>query len=230
VTAPAAAGRAPWSPPRWLHPAAVVVAAAPAAWCVVTVLTDLFGSTRFWGADPVKEVEHFLGEWALKFLVACLAVTPLRGLTGWNWLARYRRSLGLLAFAYAVLHLTAWVTLDIALDWPTLVSDLTERWYIIVGMTALLLMVPLAVTSTRGWIRRLGTRWTALHRLVYVSAVLGVVHFWMSVKKDIREPLAFAVVLGLLLAYRAWKLRSARSPSPRPASRPSSRPSSAPST
>jgi methionine sulfoxide reductase heme-binding subunit len=154
------------------------------------------------GPNPVEALVHFTGIWALRLLLLTLAVTPLRRLTGLGWLLRFRRMLGLFAFFYAVLHFTAYLVLDRALMWQEIVRDLTERPYIMVGFAALVLLVPLAVTSTRGWVRRLGRRWQQLHRAVYLIAVLGVLHFVWLVKADIREPLIYGGVLAGLLAFR----------------------------
>jgi sulfoxide reductase heme-binding subunit YedZ len=171
------------------------------------------------GPNPVEEVIHVTGSWALRLLLATLAVTPLRRLTGWPWLVRFRRMLGLFVFFYAALHFSAYLVLDRALVWDDIVADLTERPYIMVGFAALVLLVPLAATSTRGWVRRLGRRWQTLHRAVYVIAVLGVLHFLWLVKADTLEPLIDGAVLALLLAFRVpwgrlagrWNLGSERS-------------------
>ena len=157
------------------------------------------------GADPVAEIEHRLGLWALRFLVLALAVTPLRQLTGWAVLVRFRRMLGLYAFAYATLHLAAYVGLDLRGYWTQLFEDIAKRPYITVGFLAWLLLVPLAVTSTTGWIRRLGRHWARLHTLVYAIGVLAVLHFWWLVKSDIREPALYAGLVALLLGWRIWK-------------------------
>lgn len=157
------------------------------------------------GADPVAEIEHRLGLWALRFLVLALAVTPLRQLTGWAVLVRFRRMLGLYAFAYATLHLAAYVGLDLRGYWTQLFEDIAKRPYITVGFLAWLLLVPLAVTSTTGWIRRLGRNWARLHTLVYAIGVLAVLHFWWLVKSDIREPALYAGLVALLLGWRIWK-------------------------
>ena len=157
------------------------------------------------GADPVAEIEHRLGLWALRFLVVALAVTPLRQLTGWAVLVRFRRMLGLYAFAYATLHLAAYVGLDLRGYWTQLFEDIAKRPYITVGFLAWLLLVPLAVTSTTGWIRRLGRNWARLHTLVYAIGVLAVLHFWWLVKSDIREPALYAGLVALLLGWRIWK-------------------------
>ena len=157
------------------------------------------------GADPVAEIEHRLGIWALRFLMITLAITPLRQLTGWNVLVRFRRMLGLYAFAYASLHFSAYLGLDLRGYWMQVFEDITKRPYITVGFLAWLLLVPLAVTSTTGWIKRLGRNWARLHKLVYLIAVLAVLHFWWLVKSDVREPALYAGIAALLLGWRAWK-------------------------
>ena len=157
------------------------------------------------GADPVAELEHRLGLWALRFLMLALAITPLRQLTGWNVLVRFRRMLGLYAFAYASLHLSAYLGLDLRGYWTQIFEDIAKRPYITVGFIAWLLLVPLAITSTTGWIKRLGRNWARLHMLVYAVAVLAVLHFWWLVKSDIREPALYAGIAALLLGWRLWK-------------------------
>ena len=170
------------------------------------------------GADPVAAIEHELGLWALRLLLATLAVTPLRQLSGQPQLLHVRRMLGLWAFAYASLHFAAWLVLDLRGWWNQVLADIVERPYITVGFAAWLLLVPLAVTSTRGWMRRLGRSWGRLHRLVYAIAALAVLHFWWVVKSDFREPLLYAAILALLLGWRiARRLRQA--PRSRPAAR-----------
>lgn len=179
------------------------------------------------GAEPVKELVHFYGDWVLRFLIATLLITPVRRITGWNWLQKYRRRFGLIAFTYACLHLLSYVFVDIQLDWSILLGDFTKRWYIIIGMAAFAMLVALAVTSTAAAVRRLGKRWVVLHRLVYAIVVLGTLHFWMSVKSDIREPALYGLIFAVLLGYRAWyALRSRWS---RPDSNRSRQPNSAPS-
>lgn len=157
------------------------------------------------GADPVAEVEHRLGLWALRLLLVALAVTPLRQVTGQPVLLRFRRMLGLYAFAYASLHFAAYLVLDLRGYWAQVFEEIVKRPYITVGFAAWLLLVPLAVTSTQGWIRRLGRNWARLHKLVYAIAVLAVLHFWWLVKSDIREPMLYAAILAVLLGWRVWK-------------------------
>lgn len=157
------------------------------------------------GADPVAEIEHRLGLWALRFLMLALAITPLRQLTEQPVLVRFRRMLGLYVFAYACLHFSAYLVLDLRGYWTQIFEDIAKRPYITVGFTAWLLLLPLAITSTKGWIKRLGRNWGRLHKLVYAVGVLAVLHFWWLVKSDIREPLLYAVILAVLLGWRGWK-------------------------
>lgn len=159
------------------------------------------------GADPVATIEHRLGEWALRLLLVTLAVTPLRQLTGQAVLIRFRRMLGLYAFAYATLHFAAYLVLDLGGYWTLIFEEIAKRPYMTVGFAAWLLLVPLALTSTTAAIRRLGRRWVRLHRLVYLIAVLAVLHLWWikSAKNDLAEPAVYAAILGVLLGWRAWK-------------------------
>jgi sulfoxide reductase heme-binding subunit YedZ len=154
-------------------------------------------------ANPIEFITHTTGWWTLAFLLITLSVTPARRLLDMPWLLRLRRMLGLYAFFYACLHFLTWLVVDQFFDWNEIVKDIVKRPYITVGFSAFVLLLPLAATSTNAMVRRLGAaRWQALHRTVYVIAILGVVHFWWLVKKDIREPLAFAGVLAVLLAVR----------------------------
>jgi len=162
------------------------------------------------GVDPVKELEHECGKTALNLLLLTLAVTPVRELSGQPQLLRLRRMLGLFAFFYVVLHFTIYLVLDLELNFATLGTDIAKRPYITIGFTGLLLLIPLAVTSTNGMMRRLGRRWQSLHRLVYVIAVLGVWHFYWQVKRDVREPLIYAGILGILFGYRLVRARLRR--------------------
>lgn len=155
------------------------------------------------GAEPIKEIIHRTGDWTLRMLLVVLAVTPLRHLSGRHWLIRLRRMLGLFSFFYACLHMLAYVALDQFFDWSFILQDIVEHKYIMVGMASFLLLLPLAVTSTNAMMRRLGgRRWQRLHRLVYASAIGGVVHFLWLVKADLREPLLYASILAILLGYR----------------------------
>ena len=154
------------------------------------------------GVNPIEDITHRTGDWALRFLLVTLAVTPLRWLAGWNGLVRFRRMVGLFAFFYAVLHFSTYLVFDHFFDLLLIIDDVAERKYVTAGFVGFVLMIPLAVTSTQGWIRRLGRRWAVLHRLVYASAVAGVVHFLWLVKIDIGEPLIYAVILAVLLGAR----------------------------
>ena len=162
------------------------------------------------GADPIAEIEHRTGLWALRFLLITLAITPLRQLSGQPVLVRFRRMLGLYAFFYACLHLAAYLGLDLRGYWTQIFEEIVKRPYITVGFAAWLLLVPLAITSTKGWIKRLGRNWARLHTLVYAIGVLVILHFWWLVKSDIREPLLYASILALLLGWRGWKWFSRR--------------------
>lgn len=162
------------------------------------------------GANPVEALLHTLGKWGLKFLLATLAITPLRRWTGWAWLLSFRRLLGLFAFFYIVLHFGVYLVLDQTLNVRAVLEDILERPYITLGMTGLFLMLPLALTSTRGMMRRLGRRWKQLHQLVYVVAILGVWHFYWQVKLDTLEPTIYAGLLAVLLGARLWFRRQKR--------------------
>jgi len=157
------------------------------------------------GANPIEELIHRFGKWGLRFLLITLAVTPLRHLTGKNWLIRFRRMLGLFAFFYVLMHFLTYAGLDQRFDLPVILEDIVERPYITIGFTALLLLIPLAVTSTNSMMKRLGRRWQKLHRLVYVIAILGVWHFYWQVKLDTFEPLIYSAILAVLLGYRIWR-------------------------
>ncbi|MBD9357815.1 protein-methionine-sulfoxide reductase heme-binding subunit MsrQ [Methylomonas albis] len=155
------------------------------------------------GANPIEKITHNTGYWALTFLLITLAVTPLRRMSGWLWLIRLRRMLGLFAFFYATLHLSTYLVLDQFFDWDAMGKDIVKRPYISIGFSAFIMLIPLAISSSDAAIRRLGgKRWRALHRLIYPCAVAGVGHFWWLVKKDLTRPVIFLVLLGLLLGIR----------------------------
>ena len=165
------------------------------------------------GANPAEFITRATGDWTLRFLLITLAVTPLRKLCGWGWLLRFRRMLGLFTFFYGVVHLASYVSFDHVFEVGEIIKDIIKRPFISVGFGALLLMLPLAITSTNAMVRRLGAaRWLKLHRLIYVIGPLGVLHFWWMVKRDLTEPIMYALVLALLLGYRlVLKLRESRS-------------------
>jgi methionine sulfoxide reductase heme-binding subunit len=185
-----------------MKPVVFLASLAPFLWLAFRTLTGRLS------ANPIEDVTLTTGIWALRLLLVTLAITPLRRLTGWNQVIQYRRMLGLFAFFYATVHLLIYVVLDQGLAFGFIVADIAKRPYITAGMTAFALMVPLAMTSTRGWIRRLGRRWQMLHRLVYVSAAAACLHFLWKVKVAIGEPVYYAVILALLLLFRlVWWAR-----------------------
>lgn len=155
------------------------------------------------GANPIEVITHSTGDWTLIFLLITLAITPLRRVTWQPWLIRFRRMFGLFAFFYVVLHFLTYIWLDKFFALHEMLADVAKRRFITVGFTGFLLLIPLALTSTAGWIRRLGgKRWQALHRLIYFAAGAGVIHYYWLVKADKHKPLQYAAILGLLLAYR----------------------------
>jgi sulfoxide reductase heme-binding subunit YedZ len=170
----------------------------PAAW------TFYLGATDQLGADPVKTFELFLGLWAIRFLILTLAVSPARDLFGWNYL-RYRRALGLLCFYYVAMHLTVYMVLDQALDLSAVLNDVLKRPFIMFGMAGFVMLVPLAVTSNNLSIRRLGPNWVRLHRLVYIIAAAGAIHFALSTKVIDLEQYVYVTVIILLILYRSWR-------------------------
>ena len=184
---------------RVVKPVIFLLCLGPLAW----LAAGIFGwASVDLGVNPVETMQDTLGIWGLRLLLVTLAVTPLRVIGGWPRVQAFRRMLGLFAFTYILLHFLFYLFVDQAFDWPQLVADIAKRPYITVGFTALLLLIPLAVTSTRAAMRRLGRRWQTLHRLVYPAAVLGCVHFWWQVKADVREPLVYAAIAVLLLGWR----------------------------
>jgi methionine sulfoxide reductase heme-binding subunit len=185
-------------------PLVFVVCLVPAAWLVCGAFGWLNVSL---GADPVKRIEHELGLRALQLLLLTLLITPLRQLLNLTHLPRLRRMLGLLAFFYALLHFAVYLSLDLEFNFGTFFGDVAKRPYITIGMLALVLLIPLAVTSTNRMMRRLGRRWQKLHRLIYPIAILGVWHFYWQVKRDVREPLLYAGILAVLLGYRLVRAR-----------------------
>lgn len=188
---------APWQlrAARWIRPAAWIGGLVPLGLLVLAGVQDRLT------ADPIREVTFRTGFAALLMLMCSLAVTPLRRVTKWNWLAPARRTLGLCAFLYVCLHFATYL-FDQNFTWGFIADDVVEHPYVTVGFTAFLLLIPLALTSTKGAIRRLGKRWQKLHRLVYLAAGLGVLHFVWLVKKDLRTPLIFAAVFAALMLLR----------------------------
>jgi sulfoxide reductase heme-binding subunit YedZ len=186
---------------RWSKPVIFLICLLPFCLLLVrTVNNDL-------GANPVEMLTHDTGDWALRLLLLSLAVTPLRMLTGRSWLIRYRRMLGLFAFFYALLHFAIYLWIDQGFLWSEIVADILKRPYITIGFAAFLILVPLAITSTRGMVRRLGKRWIILHRLVYAAALLAILHFVWLVKADYREPGFYLAIFLLLMLFRIPPLK-----------------------
>jgi sulfoxide reductase heme-binding subunit YedZ len=187
---------------RVIKPVLYVAAVLPFAWLVFALVTGLVMG------DEVKFMQHVTGDTALTCLMLTLSVTPLRRLTGWNELIKVRRLIGLTAFWYACLHLSTYLVFDQSLSVDEIAKDIVKHPWVLVGFTAFLCLVPLAITSTTGWVRRLGgKRWQRLHRLVYVAAIAGVLHYFWLVKKDAQAPLVYGAVLLVLLGSRVWLAR-----------------------
>jgi methionine sulfoxide reductase heme-binding subunit len=188
--------------PRSLKLAAFLTASTPFLWLLFRTFTGRLG------VNPVEDLQLTTGIWALRFLLIALAITPLRRIAGWNAVIQLRRQMGLFAFFYATLHLLTYLVFDQVFDLAGIVADVAKRPFIMFGMASFLLLVPLAATSTKGWIRRLGRKWQLLHRLVYVAAISACLHFLWKVKVMIGEPVYYAVILGVLLAFRVfWRFR-----------------------
>ena len=170
------------------------------------VVGDALGITGQLSANPIEDIQDRFGNWAIRFIMITLAVTPLRRLTGWNWLSRFRRPLGLFTFFYALMHFLTWLILDQGLLLSAILEDLTERPFITIGFAALLLLIAMAATSTAGMRRRMGRRWDKLHYSAYAVGILGVWHYWWQVKKDTSDAWIYAVILAVLLGLRIyWK-------------------------
>ena len=190
-------GASPHTPLPWLKPAVITGSLIP----IAVIALRAWGNCL--GADPVGQALNQLGLLALVFLIAALGCSPLKTIVGWTWPMRLRRMLGLFAFLYASLHVITYTALDQGFDWRAIAADIVKRKFIFVGFLTFLLLVPLAATSTNSAVRRLGyPRWKSLHRLTYVAPTLAVVHFIWRVKRDIREPMTYAVVLTILLLVR----------------------------
>ena len=189
-------------------PLVFVASLIPIGWLAFALWSDTVNATIYMTADPVQKLNRELGDWALIFIIITLAVRPFAELTKKPGLVAYRRMIGLYAFFYALLHVTSYVGIDLQLDLGEFVKDLTKRNYILVGMVTLILLFPLAVTSTKAMSRRLGGRhWKKLHYLVYPVAILGALHFFMMIRADFSRPIIYAIVIFVLLTYRAWAYR-----------------------
>ena len=189
-----------------LKPAVFLLCLLPAAW----VIAAAFGIGGSLGANPIEALLDHFGNWGLRFIMIALAVTPLRKITGQNWIARFRRMLGLFAFFYVLMHFLTWLVLDQGLLMSAIIEDIAKRPFITIGFAALVLLTAMAATSTAAIRRRMGRAWDKLHYSVYAVGILGVWHYWWQVKADIREPLIYAVILTILLGYRLWKRQARR--------------------
>jgi methionine sulfoxide reductase heme-binding subunit len=190
---------------RIIKPTVFLLSLTPA---LLLLYNALWGSL---GVNPLETLTNDTGIWTLRFLVATIAITPIRWVTGWNPIITFRRMIGLFAFFYAVVHFSIYFLFDRSLQFDGLWEDVVLRPYITVGFVAFVLMIPLAMTSTTGWIRRLGgRRWNLLHRLVYLSAIGGVLHYWWKVKLDVTNPAIYAVIVGVLLGWRVVRAISRR--------------------
>jgi sulfoxide reductase heme-binding subunit YedZ len=181
---------------RWLKPAVFFSCLLPLAWLTWLALAGQLG------ANPIETLSHELGHWTLRLLLLTLTLSPLRRLSGWRWPLGLRRMLGLFAFFYAILHLMTYLILDQYLDWAAILDDLLHRPYLTIGMSSLLLLLPLALSSNRASIKRLGRHWGRLHRLIYPAAILAVLHYWLSLKVIGGEAILYALSLSLLLLLR----------------------------
>jgi len=188
--------------------------------CSIPALILLWRALELGGSDlgtnPIEKIQDTLGQWGLRLLVITLAITPLRDWFSAPWLISLRRMLGVYAFFYVLLHFLTWLILDQSLYWPGILSDIGKRPFITIGFAALLLLLPLAITSTNGMMRRLGRRWKTLHRLIYPIALLGVWHYYWQVKADVREPLVYVTIVVVLLGWRWWKRRLKPAARPKP--------------
>ena len=182
-------------------PLIFVVCLVPAA----LVVGDTFQITGALGANPIEEIQDRFGNWGLRFILLTLTVTPMRQISGWNSLVRFRRMLGLFAFFYVLLHFLTWLFLDQELLLSAISEDIFERPFITIGFSAFLILIAMAATSTNGIRRRMGRRWQKLHYGVYVAGILGVWHYWWQVKLDASDPAIYAVLLAALLGYRLWR-------------------------
>ena len=171
------------------------------------VVGDLFGITGTLGANPVEEIQDRCGNWGLRYILIALSVTPLRTISHWNWLVRFRRMLGLFAFFYVLMHFLTWLFLDQGFLLSAITEDIVKRPFITIGFAAFLILIALTATSTSGMRRRLGRRWQQLHNWVYIAAILGVWHYWWQVKLDASDPAVYAAILSALLGYRLWRRR-----------------------
>jgi methionine sulfoxide reductase heme-binding subunit len=193
---------------KWTKVVVFLLCLLPAGnlvWLAVHALAQGLPVEIYLSANPIEFITHRTGDWLLRFIVITLAITPLRRLLKMPQLIRFRRMLGLFAFFYGCLHFSTWIVLDKFFDWSDMWADVHKRPFITVGFLGFLLMVPLAITSTAGWIRRLGgRRWQMLHRAIYATAIAGVVHYYWLVKSDVHKPVEYGLLIGVLLLWRLW--------------------------
>ena len=184
---------------------------------IILVLTDLFEISGTLGANPIENIQDRFGIWGLRFIVILLLISPLKKISGIIWLIQFRRMIGLFAFFYVLIHFLVWLLLEQSLLMPAIIEDVTKRPFITIGFIALLILLILASTSTSKIRRSMGKKWDKLHQSVYLASILGVWHFWWQVKKDITEPLIYAVIIFILLTYRLWNKYKKTQPKKNPA-------------
>ena len=184
---------------------------------LILVLTDLFEISGTLGANPIENIQDRFGIWGLRFIVILLMISPLKKITGNIWLIQFRRMIGLFAFFYVLMHFLVWLLLEQSLLMPAIIEDVTKRPFITIGFIALLILLILASTSTSNIRRSMGRKWDKLHQSVYLASILGIWHFWWQVKKDITEPLIYAVIIFILLTYRLWNKYRKTQPKKNPA-------------
>jgi sulfoxide reductase heme-binding subunit YedZ len=189
---------------RWIKPPLFVICLLPLL--SLTLQAFEIGGMNL-GTNPIERIQDTMGQWGLRFLLITLAVTPLRDWFDAPWLVLLRRMLGLFAFFYVSMHFLNWLILDQGLYWPGILADIAKRPFITIGFLALLMLIPLAITSTNAMMRRLGKRWKRLHRLIYAIVLLGIWHYYWQVKADVREPLIYLGIAMVLLGWRLWKIR-----------------------
>ena len=184
---------------------------------IILVLTDLFEISGTLGANPIENIQDRFGIWGLRFIVILLLISPLKKISGIIWLIQFRRMIGLFAFFYVLMHFSVWLILEQSLLMPAILEDVIKRPFITIGFIALLILLILASTSTSKIRRSMGKKWDKLHQSVYLASILGIWHFWWQVKKDITEPLIYAVIIFILLTYRLWNKYRKTQPKKNPA-------------
>lgn len=197
----------------YLKPTVFLICLLP----LILVLSDLFEISGTLGANPIENIQDRFGIWGLRFIVILLMISPLKKITGIIWLIQFRRMIGLFAFFYVLMHFLVWLLLEQSLLMPAIIEDVTKRPFITIGFIALLILLILASTSTSNIRRSMGKKWDKLHQSVYLASILGIWHFWWQVKKDITEPLIYAVIIFILLNYRLWNKYKKTQPKKNPA-------------